>query len=703
MVRRFAACLLVLAGRVSAQETVEPPVWPVDLEAIAKKLEVAELPAVIDLVPADVAKELGELGATLSQAEIDDALEWSRGSSVAASAALRLFSQSGRSRTKAARLWREICACAVFSQGPRTSAVEEFVRDATGPAWQRALATPAWDRLRGLGASLLREHPDDPLVGVFLASYGEDFGVSVADRRHIAEQVVQRLGAAAMATDYLRACTRTLADLDVAAAKRWLAAAEAAPRPGCVAGRSWVAGRLFELRGRIAEAEALFAVNAGAPLDKQILHVRRLQVCAGREGALEECRRLIADDIPHALPFSIVAAEEVAHGNEGTAADLLARAVERPGRDVHTAVAMALCRLFPLTRRRAQSDEQRQQIEADVAAMLATADTILADDRSEAARLFAWMRKEVGLPPTSAQALGDALQAARKLQKEMPASRPAYLLVLASARLSSDDAAVREALRGPVPEPLAGLDNVVRLRAQVMLQRALAAGADDMDADIEHAFAELARVQQDECEANYLRGVLQWSRGIRARDDALLGRARDLFGAAQRPRSAVGWWRSASALCVANIVLGNGAAFGELMEHALLRDHPRDHLGVSLLAIGLLDAHMPPGLGRMALRAAADEASGVVAALHAATTVGSAGRGDAEGAREAARQALRALDDQRPQDLAPDAGVVCRGQFKWNFASRETCARFEIDLWSDLWVLPRLPDRESLQALAEGK
>jgi hypothetical protein len=77
--------------------------------------------------------------------------------------------------------------------------------------------------------------------------------------------------------------------------------------------------------------------------------------------------------------------------------------------------------------------------------------------------------------------------------------------------------------------------------------------------------------------------------------------------------------------------------------------------------------------------------------------------GDANKARDAAMAALKASADDGPTRLPLDRGVVLSGEFRSGPGFKRAWAFFNAVLDVDLWVVPRVMNRERLQQLVDGK
>ncbi|MEO6593199.1 MAG: hypothetical protein ABIP94_00430 [Planctomycetota bacterium] len=702
MDKRSVVVVLCLVGVLVAQEPVPAAVSePLDLAALAKLLDEAPLPSVRTLIPADALARWDTLAARLAPEDLEDAAQFAATDTVRFAAAARILEQPDEARATTAGLLREIRACRLLeAAGAAQESMRVMTKNAVRYDWLPSLGDAAHRRSRGLSARLLREHPDDPAVGAFLLIVDDELtGYSAASVRADAQR---RLGSEATSAQFVSLAASALEERDLDGAQSALAAMASAKMPKALVARRRIAARAFELRGRIIDAKAQVEIAKEPGLAGQIAHLRLLRA-ANSDAAVESSRELVAAGVQHALPFSVLAQDACAKGRLAEAAALLDRSAALPGRDALTVADMFWCKMVPMMQKLPATDAE-EQVKAKFTELLGSADTILASDDSEEAAVLAWFRNELSWPlPGWEGTLGRSLAAAESLQRTLPASLTAYQTLLAAASFAEDRAAGLKVLMQPIPVALAELDELALLRASIFVRGLLAADRTPSTAELDRVLGDLERVQRDGRDAAYLRGVLEWWSALRpGASTDVMREARAHFAAAQRGPVDVGMWPAACALFVADLGLGAHADLRDLLQQRELVDPDHEApVGVSLLSLVLMSDDVSP--------AALAEVEGVFAdiahkpslvALHSAAAVGRSARGDLEGSRRAAKQAMQAIAGGRATDLPHDRGVLSEGWFGLILGFRGPRPHLDVDLRIVFWILPSLPSPAQLKQFA---
>jgi hypothetical protein len=693
--RRSLAAIVCAASLGLAQSA--PDGAPLDLEALAAQLDPGQLPSVVAALPAAQVEWLRRRGGLLREADVDLALAWSEVEATRLAAVIAVL--DGPVDANAVGVWREIRACSYFQRNDDQRAVELALAGLHGETpWWLAGADAARTRGRALAARFLREHADSPLLGevlLFVAS-----SLPVAERARVRRAALARLGAGADASHWILAASEALRELDLDGADALCArAATASPAPA-LAARRWTAARRLLLQERLALARPLAEAARGAGTEGAIARLQLLLTCGSAE-VEATARALVAADVAHALPFAWLAAHEAVQGRHAVGAELLARAADRPGAGVTTAVATVLCRMMPLLARQPAAAE-RERLQHDLEALLQDVDAAAVADASPSAQVLRWLCAHDLLPPHADlfAALQQALPAARRLAAALPTSIAAHWVLWTTAAFAADPAVATEVLVAPLPAALAGQHDLVRVRAELFV-RDLVAGRGGSAAQLGVVLADLERVQQDARDAAYLRGIVAWHEAVQRRGDReRMQAARDHFAAAQRSVAERGWWRAAAALAVADLGLGAAVDLQPLLDRAGLRDGGDPHLGPTLLAMLLLAADVDAStLATAQTMLARIERPAASAPLLAAAAVGAARRGEPGDAARHAGQAVAAIERLEPWDLRPDRGVASQGRLDWGFVLDRWGLQLRWACAYDLWALPPLPDRDGLRQL----
>jgi hypothetical protein len=610
-----------------------------------------------------------------------------------------VLQQSDEARKEPTALLREILACWRIG----ATDIREFLDRTFGipvdEGWEKAAREPARRRARALGARLLREHGKDAAATELLLRLDD---LDAATTWRMREEAIRRLGDRATAFDWLRYAKAALANLDLERTEASLGAADHAAGLPSLAARRYVAQGLFELRRRLLAARQ-HAESAKQPgLAGQIAKLRLLGV-ANPDAAVEESRQLVASSVAHALPFSILASAAAMAGRLEEALAYLDQAAQRPGRDSLTASLGVTLRTLPHWRELQQRSaaETLEKVNAE----LQQCDAFVAEDLSEPAELFRWLRKELHWLEPSAAKPGPDLDAAIAVQANLPDSAAAYRILLAAALLADDAAAARAVLLRPVPKALAALHDIAWLRASIYVDRDLREDHAPVPAELDAVLGDLERVEQDPADAAYLRGVRTWWEATRAgADESLLAKARACFAKAQREFGQRGSWRAASALCVVDSALGEPVDFAELQRAATQEGLSSRSSLVALPALVFADPRIDKDAATLwkGWVPLIDHESSL-AVLQSACAGAWHRVGDAGAARDAAMAALKASADDQPKRLPLDRGVVVRGEFRWGFAFKLAEAVFSVNFDADFSVVPRVMNREQLQQIVDGK
>jgi hypothetical protein len=696
---------VVLAGGIAACATIGPtPAEPLDLEAIAKQLDPGSTPRVLDLVPAALVEKSNNVLAGVSTAAIDEVLRWNESGVLAA---IGVLQQSDEARSTPAALLREIIACwRISASDNRTTWLEVDIGPnpldrtiglATDAGfWEKPVGEPALRRARALSARLLREHGEDPAATELLTEVSD---LDTATTWRMRDEAIRRLGDRATAFDWMRHARAALENLDLERAEASLDAADRAARLPSVAARRYVARSLLDVRERLLTAKQHTESAKQPGLAGQIARLRVLQA-ANPEAAVEESRQLVAASVAHALPFSILASASAVAGRHEEALGYLAQAAQRPGRDALAASIEVTLRILPQLRQLQQgpADEAVKKLQDE----LKLCDAVVAEDPSEPAVLYRWLRKERHWLEPSAVLPGSDLDSAIALQASLPDSVDAYRILLAAALLADDAGAARAVLLRPVPKALAALHDVTWLRASIYIDRDLREDRALVPAELDALLGDLERVEQDPADAAYLRGVRTWWEATRAgADRSLRTKARESFAKAQREFGQRGLWRAASALSVVDAALGQPVDYDALQrastQEGLANPSSLVALPVLIFADHRIDKDKATKWAEWSTQI--DQKGSLAVVLSACA--GALNRlGDVGGARDAAMAALKASADAR---LPLDRGVVSSGEFRWGFSFKLAGAVFQANLASDLWVVPRVMNREQLQQIVDGK
>jgi tetratricopeptide (TPR) repeat protein len=694
----------VLAGGIAACATIGPtPAEPLDLEAIAKQLDPGSTPRVLDLVPAALVEKSNDVLAGVSTAAIDEVLRWNESGVLAA---IGVLQQSDEARSTPAALLREIIACWRIASDNRNAWLQVvigpnpldrtigFATDAG--SWEKAVREPALRRARALSARLLREHGMDAAATELLTEVSD---LDTATTWRMRDEAIRRLGDRATAFDWMRHARAALENLDLERAEASLDAAGRAARLPSVAARRYVARALLDVRERLLTAKQHTESAKQPDLAGQIARLRVLQA-ANPEAAVEESRQLVAASVAHALPFSILASASAVAGRNEEAMGYLAQAAQRPGYDVLAASIEVTLRILPQLRQLQQgpADEAVKKLQDE----LKLCDAVVAEDPSEPAVLYRWWRKERHwLEPSAVLPVSD-LESAIALQASLPDSVAAYSILLTAALLADDAAKARTVLLRPVPAALAALHDVAWLRASIYVVRDLREDRALVPAELDAVLGDLERVQQDPTDAAYLRGVRTWWEATRAgADEELPTKARKFFASAQREFGQRGLWRAASAVSVVDAALGQPVDYDALQRASTQEGlaNPSSLVAVAVLVFADPRIDMDKATKWAEWSTQIDQKGSLAVALSACAEALNR-LGDASGARVAAMDALKASADAR---LPLDRGVVSSGEFGCGFAFKLAGAVFQANLASDLWVVPRVMNREQLQQIVDGK
>jgi hypothetical protein len=681
----------MLAATLAAQRRL-------DLEALAKRIDPGDTPAVLPLVPQALVQQSEWVVEGASQADLDTVLRWAEPEGqLFRVAAIHVLGQSDEARGTAAGLLREIVACSrLGTPDPKVDTLRRTlgVAEAEG-SWTKRVMGPAHRRACALAARLMREHAGDVAIAELL-KVESIFGDATAEVR---DEVMHRLGERASAADWLWHAASMLEELDVAAAGVSLAKAAAARPPESLTVRRLTAQGLFDLNRRVAAAKRHADYSSKPGIEGQIAELRFLQA-ANPAAAVERSRKLVAASVEYALPFSVLASDAALMGRREEVHEHLARACKLPGHDLLTVSVAFWNRLMPQLRRLAAKGEEGAR---QIVAVLEECDGLIGDDPSDEAVIYRWLRKELHWLEGKQFAPVPALPAAQALQASLPDSLQAYYILLAAALFAEDAAAARAVLLRPVPGNLAALHEVAWLRAAIYVTRELREDRALVDAELDQVLGDLERVQQDPGDASYLRGVRAWWESTRGdRGAELREKARKLFVVAQRGFGQRGAWRAAGAVGVID------AARGEPIDLTALRRVPVQEglADTNCLAAYPALCCAQPDIdldGVKKLQSWAINLDSSRAVVQSAMASARKRLGDDDGAQAAARIALEASAEDSPTRLPLGRGVVMSGRFGMDLAFRTAWPNFQVSLAAELLVVPVVMGREQLQRLAGGK
>jgi len=690
----------VFAGALAAQATDAPrAAEPLDLAALAKQLDPGATPTVLDLVPAALVERSNRVLEGVPAAAIDEVLRWSEAcDGVVLCAAIGVL-QSDEARATPADLLREIFACWWIGRfGAGRDFLDRNFGSGGDAGWEKAAKEPALRRARALGARLLREHGKDAAATELLARLGD---LDAATTWRMRDEVIRRLGDRATTFDWLQHARAALVNLDLERAEASVRAAYRAGVLPSAAARRYVAQGLFELRRRLLDAKQHTESAKQPGFSGQIAKLRLLQA-ANPDAAVDESRQLATASVAHALPFSILASAAAVEGRRDEALAYLAQAAQCPGRDALAASLELTLRTLPQWRELQQ--RPAEEVRKKVAAALQECDAVVAEDNSEPAVLYRWERKVLHWLEPSATGRAD-LGAAQALQASLPDSLAAYKVLLAAALLTDDAAKARAVLLHPVPSALAALHDIAWLRASIYVVRDLREDRAPVPAELDALLGDLERVQQDPADASYLRGVRTWWEATRiGADEKLRRKAREFFASGQPEFGQRRLWRSASALCVVDAARGEPVDFNELLRASTREELSNRSSLVALPTLGFADPRIDKDSATQWARWLSHiDHEGSLAVVQSACADARRRLGDSRGARDAAIAALKASAGDGPTRLPLDRGIVVSGEYRSGLGFKLARATFDPKLENNLWVVPRVMNREQLQQIVDGK
>lgn len=558
----------------------------------------------------------------------------------------------------------------------------------------RRLASVARQRGRALAARLLREFPDDLAVGHLLCIAwqllpGEPGIPSVSEG-------LRRLGPRALPTEHLLLARLHLRAGELEAVDADLVAVAAAPPPPFVQMRAQIADALAELRHDVAEARRWRAAQAEAGEPGRLAHLRFLQA-TDRRAALELAQSLADAGFAHALPFEVLAAAALAGDDRAAARRWLDEARSRP----HAGVMSVAAEYFLSVSAPPAAGEPPARRRERLAEVYHAADAELGADATPVAQQA---RKilQFTVGATDGATIFDSLDVAAGLWLANPDSAAAYRVTLAAVLRSDDAAAALAVLGRPLPPTLAALPDVVLDRAMAAVTLATTCDREDAGKLAARCCEEVERAQGDARDANLLRGLLTWSRGIRpGGDPADLEAARRMFAAARRRPFERGAWASAVACLLAEQVCGGAPdqqAANEVLDVGGLPDGTAmAALFAAEVAGGRADRLLPQ-LAELGERIDLPQARFVLASVEAARC---AELGRADAARGAAARALE-LARTHPEVVAlVGRGVLALRSCTWGLFASVSGPRVDCNLRSTLLPLPALPGEARLRELAK--
>lgn len=701
---------LLAAQTPSPQASVTDDDAPLDLLALAERLDPGTLPSLVELIPDQWKQRAKWLAGEFRGAELKQVWDGEL-SRVPTTLYLQALWQLQAPSTAAESLSQELRACAYLAGFRSAYDVADRLGGEAKPdqRWLVDIRAPAELRWRGLAARLLRDHGDTPelldvLLDLLLAlahrDRREDLGTVPAAR--LTWERLRRLGERACDGDWLAHATACMTAMDLPATEAALARAEAAPAEPQLSRRARAAEEAYSLRQRLLAAKECAARRNEPGLAGRMAQLRFMWIC-GSPAVVGASRDFAAAHVDHALPYTILWWNAVLTGSEPPA-PWAREAMARPGGGAEAAYLF----LFQHCLGRIRSIEAIVDDAERLAALDAinkAFDRLLAsfDAGTEGGDVLRWLR-QAGLPgePRIA-AMAKLLPSAVDLVRRWPASRTAYDILLFSALVAEDGEAARAALLQPIPPALARLHEPAAQRARILVLRDMQARRSLDSPGLKRVLGDLARAQGDPRDADYLRGVCHWWASTEANGtQAMRQAAADRFAAAQLGPAASGWWRVAAAAFVARVSLQQRVDWDDAARIlSLCHSSERDPALVPFLAT-LFQFQQAP---IEELRGWTEVAQGVghpasSAVLRAAMAEGFAKLGDADAARGEADQALTAVDQCSSMHLPHDRGVLAEGGFRWSVEMSSGGLDLIVRPALELWIVPSVPAVGRLKQLA---
>lgn len=553
-----------------------------------------------------------------------------------------------------------------------------------------ALARTATWRGRAMAARLLREFPEDAAVGRALCLMGQ-LQADLPTEACILEGL-RRLGAQATQGEWLLLAAARLPAGDLDLVEQTLANARAAVPPRLRETRAAVMERLAELRRGLAEARRWQAKMATDDLEGRLARLRFLQATDPR-AALAFAKQLTEAKVEHALPWEVLAVAAMGMGDPAEARGRLDEARRHPHFGLLSAVDE-----WVLAAKELQGSDTPERVRTRLAEVYRATEAELAADRSPEGLCIIKL-----LQIFDQRASGDILDSldmAAGVWAARPDSPDVYRILLGSALRSKDPVTAVAVVGRALPEALATLPGIVLDRATVAVSLAITTDREDATKLAAVCCEDLERVQADAADACYLRGLLAWSRGIRAGGDrGQLRNAGDLFAKAHRRPFERGAWQVAVAQYLAACAAGV-APDGSRIEEVLDCNPPGANAMAPFIASGLASsngktlAQLPQWVRAVDLPAA-----GFV--LASAEAMRRAELGQEAEVREAARRALGELDRQTDVVDLTARGVFAIRAVNWRVTARISGPALPTSFHCDLFPIPELPSVERLRELAK--
>lgn len=491
----FVLSFLVAAASLAAQqpqaaESAPRPTPSLDRRGIADRLGApAALPDVLAAVP-EAERRRQQRRAELVPAADRDRLLRGGGSDRARIACA--FDVLGREPKTSAEHERDIVACEVLSSAFRVEALASVVEKPPNASVdaQRAVLR---QRLAGAVAAILRDDAA-PIPTVWTALHAVRAELAEADRRAVDAWSVQQLPHLTEPEHLAQALAMSSSAGDLGAAQ---AVVERLQRLGD-AETAWQANRLL--------AEVARVMKERRDGDSDAIHaLRRLGFCDSTL-ALAESRRLHAAHEGHALPATLLGLDAFFDGRADEAERFLADALAQPGQDEATRGLVLFARWLP---------KARAMVETDGAALAREFDELVDGITPESTQLLRTMRA-MGWPLRLTRGtIGEGMDLALASARALPDSADAQRLLCGAVTLSADPEAARAALAIELSPALRAHPGIAWLRAAIGVELALRGGATTLGEDVEQLLTELAATKGGERDAQWLRGVFQWSLGSR--------------------------------------------------------------------------------------------------------------------------------------------------------------------------------------------
>lgn len=673
---------------------------PLDLQAIAERLDPGERPDILAAIPAPLRKASADAFGGIDLAGLHRAmLHGQPNSDAAALAAIAVLEQLGTDEDRDARHWCQTVACGLLLQRYQASDLfHSLVRSERQEQEIQEVARRAKAYAASLSADLLRSRQDSEVALRLLLWRGDVRPGLTNDHLH---WLVTTLGERADGEDLLRL------------AREWLRRDQAEPaRAAAAALTAWAKANpteceasLHEIAHELRRELDLVAKMPQGQGDSPAARLARLERLQRIDPPAAEAlaAELVAANAGNARPYSVLASSAFLQGKRQEALALLDRAAKLPGRDVLYATLLHFLRIGPIVAKPDLDDE----VKAAVERLWAEVEAEVRSDPSPEAQFLRWLRKNLAMgTPWSAGAMTEMLPPALALRDANPEVPQFARLVLAAAITARDATAAVEALRTPLPEPLRGLPGLHLERASALLTWGAIHDAAAIREDVEVVLGEAEVAGADPREVAYRRGLLAWQLARRADGDAMQRACREaqrLFALARKQPGEPHYARNEHAHRVLQ-VLFDEPLDGPSWPISCLRDGGPASARTSTPILALLELStpdtdpIPPNLVATAER----EGPTSERVNHLAILAGARQRrGDAIGAAEAAKAALQAFDAAPLRIPPPGCGVVLVGEFRYFLGVRNAKADVSVQFVNDLWVAYGVPELTMLRRWAD--